>query len=163
MIVLMSIGGSEPIELICIHRDKGKNVDPEERGNGMEKHESGPSWINFDNHRAIDCDHLETNEDGDLTTVVLADKGNGIDPQEYGGALYDPKSMMAPAGTTSTGGLDSIELVGIHGDKEKDVDPEERGNEMVKYEPGPSWINFHDHPDLAKFFQEQVILLQFFE
>jgi hypothetical protein len=108
-----------------------------------------------------DC--LETHEDGDLTTVALADKGKGVDPQEYGGALYDPKSMIAPAGTSSTGGSDSIELVGIHRDKGRNVNPGERGNGMAKDEPGPSQIDFHDHPGLAKFVEEQVNLLQFFE
>jgi len=50
----------------------------------------------------MDSDCLETHEECDLTTVVLADKGKGINPREYGGALYDPNSMIVPAGTTST-------------------------------------------------------------
>jgi len=64
-----------------------------------------------------DSDCLETHEECDLTTVVLANKGKGINPREYGGALYDPNSMIVPAGTTSTGGSDSIELIGVHQDK----------------------------------------------
>jgi hypothetical protein len=89
----------------------------------------------------------ETHEDGDLSTVVLVDKGKGVDPREYGGALHNPKSMIVPAGTTSAGGSDFIELVGVHRDKGKSVDPEERGNGMAKYQvgqPGPSRIDFHD-------------------
>jgi hypothetical protein len=115
---------------------------------------------------SIDSDYLETREDGDLGTVVLADKGKGVDPQEYGGALYDPKAMIAPAGTASIEGSDFIELVGIHQDKGKNVDPEERGNEMAEDEAGPSQIDFHDDSDdelLDMFFQEQVILLESFE
>jgi hypothetical protein len=108
----------------------------------------------------MDSDCLE---DGDLTTVVLADKGKGVDPQEYGGALYDRNTMIFPAGTTSTGESESIELVGVHRNKGKNVDPEERKNGMAKYyEPGPSRIDFHDHL-LAQFFPEQVSLLQSFE
>jgi hypothetical protein len=80
----------------------------------------------------MDSDCLRTHEDGDLTTVVLADKGKGIDPQKYGSALYNPNSMIVPAGTTSTGGSDSIELVGVHQDKGQNVDPEERGNGTAK-------------------------------
>ena len=93
----------------------------------------------------MDSDYFETNEDGDLTTVVLADKGKGVDPREHGGALYDRNSMIVPAGTTSAGGSDSIELVGVHQDKGKNVDPEEIENDMAKYEPGPSRIDFHVH------------------
>ena len=114
----------------------------------------------------MDSNCLETHKDEDLTTVVSADKGKSIDPREHGGALYEsynPNSIIVLAGTTSTGGSDSIELVGVHRDKGKNVDPEERGNGMAKNEPGPSQIDFHDDPDLAKFFQEQVILLEFFE
>ena len=115
----------------------------------------------------MDSDSFETHED-DLGTVALADKGKDVDPREYGSALYDPKSMIAPVGATSAGGSDSIELVGIHRGKGKNVDPEERGNEMAKYEPGPSRIDFHDDDDdngdlLDMFFQEQVILLESFE
>jgi hypothetical protein len=107
----------------------------------------------------LDSDCLE---DGDLTTVVLADKGKGVDPRGYGGALYNPNSMIIPAGTTSTstGGSDSIELVGVHRDKGKNVDPVERGNGMVKYELGPSRIDFHDPGAMS--FQKQVFLLQSF-
>jgi hypothetical protein len=107
---------------------------------------------------ANDC--LETHEDGDLS-VVLADKGKGVDPQEYGGGLYDPNSRTFLAGTTSTGGSDSIELVAIPRDKGKNVDPEERGHGMAKYEPGPSRIDFHDHGAMS--FQKQGIPLQSFE
>jgi len=93
-----------------------------------------------------------------LTTVVLADKGKGADPREYGDALYGPNSMIVPAGITSTGGSGSIELVGVQRDKGKSVDPEERAwNGRAKYEPGPSRI---DHGAMS--FQEQVILLQSF-
>ena len=114
----------------------------------------------------LDSDFLEIHEDGDLGTVVLVDKGKGVDPREYGGALYDSNSMMVPAGTTSTGRSDSIELVGIHQDKGNNVDPEERGNEMAKDEPGPSQIDFHDDSDSdsdVDFFQEKMILLRAFE
>jgi len=34
----------------------------------------------------MDSDCLETHEDGDFSTVVLVDKGKGVDPREYGGA-----------------------------------------------------------------------------
>jgi hypothetical protein len=141
---ITSTGGSGSIELVSIHRDKGKNADPEERGNGMAKCEPGPSQIDSSATKVlalaveflmdIDCP-----KDGGLTTVVLADKGKGV------------------------GGSDSIELVSIHRDKGKNVDPEERGNGMTKCEPGPSRIDFPDDL-LAKFnIQEQAILLQFFE
>jgi len=158
-------GGSDSLELVGVHRDKGKNVDPEERGNEMAKCEPGPSRIDSSATKElalaveilIDNDCLE---DRDLGTVVLANKGKGVDPREYGGALYDPNSMIPPAGTTSTGGSDSIELVGIHRDKGKNVDLEERGNKMAKYEPGPSRIDFHNG---AMSFQQQVILLQLFK
>ena len=100
-------------------------------------------------------------EDEDLTTVVLADKGKGVDPREYGGALYDPKSKIAPAGTTSTGRSEFIELVGIHRDKGKNVDPEESGNKMAKYKPGPSRVDFDDHGVIS--FQKQGIPLESFE
>jgi len=108
-----------------------------------------------------DRDCLETHEDGDLTTVVLADKGKCVDPREYGGALYDPNSMIILAGATSssTGGSDTIELV-VHQNKGKNVNPEERGNGMAKYEPGPSRIDFHDHGAMS--FQKQSIPLQSF-
>jgi len=109
----------------------------------------------------MDNDCLGTRKDGDLVTVVLADKGKGVDPREYGGALYDPNSIIVPAGTTSTGGSDSIELIGVHWDKGKNIDPEERGNEMAKYEPGPSQIDFHDHGAMS--FQEQGHPFQSFE
>jgi hypothetical protein len=120
----------------------------------------------------MDGDCLDKTQDGGgLPTVVLRDKGKGVDPREYGGALYDLKSMIAPSGTTSTstGGSDSIELVGIHQDKGKNVDPKERGNGMAKYcEPGPRWSDFHesDHNRLlllAQLFPEQVSHLQFCE
>ena len=107
----------------------------------------------------MDSGCLETNEDGDLSTLVLANRGKGIDPREYGGALYDPKSMIVPASTTSTGGSDFIELVGVHRDKGKNVDPEEKGNEMAKYEPGPSRIDFHDDEQIFL----QAILLEAFK
>ena len=135
----------------------------ENRGeNGVVTATSATKEPALDVEISMDNDSLKTHEDGNLGTIALVDKGKGVDPREYGSALYDPKSMMALAGTTSTGGWDSIELVGIHGDKGKNVDPEGRRNKMAKYKPGPSWIDFHDHPDQAKFFQEQVMLLQFF-
>ena len=109
----------------------------------------------------MDSDYLENNEDLDLSTVVLADKGKGVDPREYGGTLYDPKSMIVPAGTTSTGESDFIELIGVHRNKGKNVDPEERGNGMAKYEPGPSRIDFHDHGVLSS--PKQGIPLEPFE
>jgi hypothetical protein len=110
---------------------------------------------------SMDSDCLETYEDGDLDTVALADKGKGVDPREYGGALYDPNSLIVLADTTSTGGSESIELVGVHRDKGNNVDPEERGNEMAKHEPGPSRIDFHDHGVMS--FPKQSIPLQSFE
>ena len=110
----------------------------------------------------MDSDCLESHEDEDLTTVVLADKGKGADPREYGGALYSPNLMIVPAGTTSTGGSDSIELVGVHRDKGKIVGPEGRAwNGMAKDQPGPSRIDFHDHGEMS--FQEQVVLFQSFK
>jgi hypothetical protein len=94
----------------------------------------------------MDNNYVETREDGDLTTTVLTDKGKGVDPREYGSALSAINSMIIPAATTSTGGPEFIELVGVHRDKGKNVDPEERArNGMAKYEPGPSQIGFHDH------------------
>ena len=105
---------------------------------------------------SMDNDCLETHEDGDLGT----DKGKGVD-QEYSGALSDPNSMIVPVGTTSTGGSEPIELVGVHRDKGKNVDPEERAcNGMAKYEPGPSRIDFHDHGAMS--FQQQGISLESF-
>ena len=96
----------------------------------------------------VDSDCLETHEDGDLSTAVLIDKGKGVDPREYGGALYDPKSMIVPAGTTSAGGSHFIELVGVRRDKGKSVDPKERGNGLAKYKTGPSRIDFHDDKEM---------------
>ena len=107
----------------------------------------------------MDSNCFETNGDGDLSTVVLAHRGKGIDPREYGGALYDPKSMIVPASTTSTGGSDFIELVGVHRHKGKNVDPEEKGNEMAKNEPGPSGIDFLDDQQMFL----QAILLESFK
>ena len=83
----------------------------------------------------MDSDYVEANEDGDISTVVLTDKGKGVDPREYGSALYDPKLMIVPADTTSPGGSDVIELIGIHRDRGKNADPEETGNSMAKYDP----------------------------
>ena len=54
----------------------------------------------------MDSDCLKTHEDGDLSTVVLVDKGKGLDPREYGGALYDPKPIIVLADTTSASGSD---------------------------------------------------------
>ena len=109
---------------------------------------------------SMDSDFLEIHEDGDLGTVAFVDKRKGADPREYGGALYNPNSMIVPVDTTSTGGSDSIELVGVQLDKGKNVDPEERAwNGMAKYyEPGPSRIYFHDCGAMSC--QEQVLLLQ---
>ena len=109
----------------------------------------------------MDSDCLDTHEDRDLTTAVLADKGKGVDPREHGDATHDPNSTNVPVDTTSTGGSGFIELVGVHRDKGKNVDPEERGNGMAKYEPGPSRIDFHDHG--ATSFRKQSIPLQSFE
>jgi len=109
----------------------------------------------------MDSDFLETQEDGDLGAVAFVDKGKGINPREYGGTLYDPSSMIVPAGTTSTGGSDSIEVVGVHSGKGKNLDPEERAwNGMAKYEPGPSRIHFHDHGEMS--FQRQGTPLESF-
>jgi len=110
----------------------------------------------------MDSDCLKTHEDGDLSTVVLVDlKGKRVDPREYGGALYDPKSMIVPVGTTSAGGSDFIELIGVHRDKGKSTDPEERGNGMAEYKPGPSRIDFQD--DKGKGFPDQAILIELFK
>ena len=109
----------------------------------------------------MDSDCLETNEDGDLSTVVLENRGKGIDPREHGGALYDPKSMIVPAGTTSTGESDFIELVGVHWDKGNNIDPEEKGNEMAKCEPGPSRIDFHDSDEQLEMFLQAILLESF--
>ena len=107
----------------------------------------------------MDSDCFETHEDGDIITVALANKGKGVDPREYGGALYDPDSMIVLAGTTSTGGSDSIELVDVQRDKGENVDPEESRNGMAEYyEPGPGLIAFYDHGAMS--FQKQVPLLQ---
>jgi len=166
MIVLAgttSTGGSDSIELVGVQRDKGKNVDGGEE-NGFVTATPATTEPALAVEVLMDNDYLESYEDGDLGTVALVDKGKGVDPQEYGGALDDPKSLMiAPVGTTSTGGLDSIELVAIHRDKGKNVDPEERGNGMAKHEPGPSRINFQDDLLAKVNIQEQTTLLQFFE
>ena len=131
-----SAGGSDTIEVVGTRQDKGKNIDPEERGNETAKYEPGPSRIDF-----------------------------RVDPREDGGALrlYDSNLMIVPAGTTSTstGGSDSIKLIGVNWDKGKNIDPEERGTEMAKYEPGPSQIDFYDHGTIS--FQKQGIPLQSFE
>ena len=109
----------------------------------------------------MDSDCFETRENGDIITVALANKGKGVDPREYGGALYDPDSMLVLAGTTSTGGSDSIELVDVQRDKGENVDPEESGNGTVEYyEPGPGWIAFYDHGAMSS--QKRVPLLQSF-
>jgi hypothetical protein len=107
----------------------------------------------------MDNDCLETHEDGDLT-VVLVDKGKGVDPQEYGGGRYDPNSRTFLAGTTCTGETDFIELFSVHRGKGKNVDPEERRNGMGKYEPGPGRIDFklHDHEAMSS--QKQGISLE---
>jgi len=85
----------------------------------------------------MDSDCLETHEGGDLTTVMLPDKGKGVDPREYGGALYDPNSMIVPAGTTSIGGSDCLEThedgdltTVMLVDKGKGVDPREYGGDL---------------------------------
>jgi hypothetical protein len=109
----------------------------------------------------MDSDCLETYEYEDLTTVVLADKGKGVDPREYSGALHNLNSILVPAGSTSTGASDSIELVDVHQDKGKNVNPEGGGIGMAKDKPGPSRIDFHDHGAVS--FQEQGIPLQSFE
>ena len=85
----------------------------------------------------MDSDCVGTNEDQDLSTVVLADKGKGVDPREYGSSLYNPKLMIAQADTTSPGGSDVIELVGVHRDRGKNADPEETRNSMANYDPRP--------------------------
>ena len=106
----------------------------------------------------------ETLEDGDLTTVVLADKGKSVDPREYSSALDDSNSIIVLVGTTSTstGGSDSINLIGVHQDKGENVNPGERTwNEMVKYKPGPSRIDFVDHEAMS--FQNQGTPLESFE
>ena len=90
-----------------------------------------------------DNDHLETREDGDLPTAWLADKGKGVDPREYGSALYDPKSMLVPFETTYTGGSDFIELASIQRGKRNDVDQEERENGMAPY-PSPFSDKHHN-------------------
>ena len=102
-----------------------------------------------------DNDHLETREDGDLSTAGLADKGKGIDPREYGSALYDPKSMLVPFGTTtSTGGSDFIELASIQREEGNDVDPEERENGMAPY-PSPGSDGHHNEEVQGKINTEQ--------
>jgi len=108
----------------------------------------------------LDSDCLDTHEDRDLATVVLSDKGKGVDPREHGNATYDPNSIIVPVDTTS-GGSGFIELIGVRRDKGKNVDPEERRNGMAKYEPSPSRIDFHDHGVTS--FQKQAIPLQPFE
>ena len=101
-----------------------------------------------------DC--VETNADGDISTVVLTDKGKGADPQEYGSTLHDPKLMIVPAETTSPGGSDTvIELVDVHRDK----DPVEGGNGMAKDEPGPNQIDIPDDEEMIS----QAILLESIE
>jgi hypothetical protein len=111
----------------------------------------------------MDSDYFEIHNDGDISTMVLTDKGKSVDPREYGGALYDPKSMIVPAGTTSTGRSEFIELVDVHRDTGENVDPEERGNGIAKYEPGPSRIDFHHHDHRENSLQKQGIPLESFE
>ena len=95
-----------------------------------------------------DSDHLESNEDRDLSTVIVksVDKGKGVDPQEYGGATCIPISNIIPTATNSTEMLDVFELDHrFRPDKGKSVDPRERGNRAPEYKPGPSRIDFHDY------------------
>ena len=93
----------------------------------------------------MDSDLLKAQEpDEDLSTIVFADKGKCVDPREYGGAFYHPKSMIVPAGTTSTRGSDSIELV-VRRDKGKNVDPEERGGGMYFESRVKSYLFFFIH------------------
>ena len=54
----------------------------------------------------IDSDFVATNEDGDLATVALADKGKGVDPRGYGSSPCDPKLMVIPADASSIVGSD---------------------------------------------------------
>ena len=104
----------------------------------------------------MDGDCFENNEGGDISTVVLADKGKGVDPREYGSALYDPKLMIVHADTTSPGESDVLALIGFHRDKGKNTDPAERGNGMAKDEPNPNQMNFPDDEDILF----QAILLE---
>ena len=108
----------------------------------------------------MDSDCVEANEDEDLSTVGLADKGKGVDPQEYGGALYNPKSMIVPSGTTSTGGSDVIELVDIHRDRETNTDPEEIVSISMAYDTRP--ISALDNDEL-EFMGLQFALLESLE
>jgi hypothetical protein len=110
----------------------------------------------------MDSACVETNEDEDLSTVVLADKGKGVDPREHGSALYDPKLMNIPAGTTSTGGSDVIELVGFHRDRGKNADQEETSNSMAKHEPYKHMYIALD-ADEERFLFCQTLFLERFE
>jgi len=105
----------------------------------------------------MDSDCVETNEDGDISTVVLRNKGKGVDPREYGSALYNPKSLMVPAGTTSPGRSDVIELVGVHRDKGITSDPQETSDSM----PLPSHIALDDEDKMSWLYQ--LILLESFK
>jgi len=141
--------------------DKGKGVDPREYGGAVyESYDPNSMIVPVGTTSTGGSDCLETHEDGDLTTVMLVDKGKGVDPGEYGGGdLYDQSSMTVPRGTTSTGGSHSVKLVGVHRDKGKNVHLAERAwNGMAKYDPSPTWIDFYDHRAMS--FQKQDIPLQ---
>ena len=64
----------------------GIQVCDDNKGNGFVTGTSATKEPALANKILIDGDCLETNEDRDLTTVVLADKGKGIDLREYGTA-----------------------------------------------------------------------------
>jgi len=76
---------------------------------------------------------------------MLRDKGRRVDPREYGGAIRNANSIIVSTATNSTGLSDVIKLVDIHLDKEKNIDPRERGHGMAKYEPGPARIDFQGY------------------
>ena len=78
-----SIVGSDSIELVGLNRDQGKNVDPEERGNGMAKDEPGPSRIDLHDDQeiflqAVLLESLKPTQPTD--SGVHLDEGNNVDP-----------------------------------------------------------------------------------
>ena len=71
----------------------------------------------------VDSDCLETHEDGDLTAVVLADKGKGVDPREYGGEFLMDSDYFEEH-------EDGDHTTVVLADKGKGVDPRECGGAL---------------------------------
>jgi hypothetical protein len=71
----------------------------------------------------VDSDRLEAHEDGDPTAVVLADKGKGVDPREYGGEFLMDSDYFEEH-------EDGDHTTVVLADKGKSVDPREYGGAL---------------------------------